>query len=146
LVIVAGGTAFGLAFNLVTPRPIPYLRPAPPPLAAFDQVGLPEARELWEKGEAVFLDARSPGDYAAGHVAGALNLSVEMFEAAFPLLRSRMAEDVAIVIYCDGVHCDQSHRLLLKLRALGYVQARVLVNGWTEWRRANLPARTGSEP
>lgn len=36
LVIVAGGTAFGLAFNLVTPRPIPYLRPAPPPLAAFD--------------------------------------------------------------------------------------------------------------
>jgi rhodanese-related sulfurtransferase len=146
LLIVVGGAGLGLAFNLVSPRPIPYLRPAPLPLPASDQVALMEAQELWEKGEAVFLDARSPGDYAAGHIAGALSLPVEMFEAAFPPLRGRMTQDLPVVIYCDGAHCDQSHRLLLKLRALGYSHVRVLVNGWTQWRRANLPARAGGEP
>ena len=37
-------------------------------------VALEEARKLFERDEAVFLDARSPDQYAEGHIRGAFNI------------------------------------------------------------------------
>lgn len=140
------GAAIGLAVNAFSPRRIPYLRPPKVKLAAADQITLERAKALWQTGDAIFLDARLPAAYAAGHIAGALHLSVETFDTAFPSVRSRLAADMALVLYCDGEQCDDSNRLLLKLRALGYSNAHVLVNGWTVWQRAKLPATRGVEP
>jgi rhodanese-related sulfurtransferase len=146
LLIVVAGALLGLTANGISPRRIPYITPPLAPPQAQDTVPLKEAQELWTGGSALFLDARSPSDYAAGHIAGALSLPVEEFEDHFAQVSTMFTTDSTIVAYCDGVECDLSHRLMDKLRGLGYHNVRLLVNGWTTWHTAGLPAHTGDQP
>ena len=44
---------------------------------------------------------------------------------------------------CDGETCELSHDLALFLRDAGFVNTRVLVNGWTLWQQAGLPMEAG---
>ena len=146
LVIVFGGAVLGLAANALSPRRIPFITPPKAPPQIQDTVTLEEAKKLWSGGSAFFLDARSPADYAAGHIAGALNLPVEEFDEYYPSIARVLAPDSVIVVYCDGLDCDLSHHLMVKLRELGCRHVRLIVNGWTVWHTAGLLAHTGEQP
>jgi rhodanese-related sulfurtransferase len=52
--------------------------------------------------------------------------------------------EMPIVTYCDGVKCELSHNLALFLRDAGFLNTRVLVNGWTLWQQAGLPTESGA--
>jgi 3-mercaptopyruvate sulfurtransferase SseA len=56
----------------------------------------------------------------------------------------RLEAAETLITYCDGESCDLSHELALFLRELGFQDVRVLVNGWTVWREAGLPAEGGN--
>ncbi len=146
LLIVLGGGALGLVANAISPRGIPYITPPQPRLQAQDTVPLPEAQELWSSGATFFLDARAAADYAAGHIANAFSLPAEEFDQHYPRVAGMLTPDSSIVVYCDGEQCDLSHGLMMKLRELGYRHVRVLVNGWTVWQTAGLPAHKGEQP
>jgi rhodanese-related sulfurtransferase len=146
LTILLGGMAIGLAVNAVSPRRIPWITPPLPRLATQDTIPLEEAKALWKTGAAMFLDARSPADYAAGHIPNALNLPDEQFEDHYPEVAGMLTPDMRIVVYCDGVECELSHHLADRLRSRNYKDVRILVNGWTTWRTAGLPAQTGDAP
>jgi len=146
LVIVFAGAVLGLAANGLSPRRIPYITPPKAPPQIQDTVTLEEAKALWSGGTAFFLDARSPADYAAGHIAGALNLPVEEFDEHYPTIGRMLTPDSVIVVYCDGLDCDLSHHLMAKLRELGYHQVRLLVNGWTVWHAAGFLTHAGEQP
>ena len=146
LLIVLGGSALGLVANAISPRGIPYITPPQPKLETQDTIPLPEARELWNSGAVFFLDARSPSDYAAGHIVNAFNLPVEEFDNHYAGVAAMLTPDSVLVVYCDGLQCDLSHKLMTKLRELGYRHVRVLVNGWTVWQTAGLPTHKGDQP
>ncbi len=146
LVIVFGGAVLGLAANALSPRRIPYITPPKVAPQAQDAMTLEEAKKLWSGGSAFFLDARSPADYAAGHIAGALNLPVEEFDEHYPSIARMLTPDSVIVVYCDGLDCDLSHHLMVNLRELGYRHVRLIVNGWTTWHTAGLLTHTGEQP
>ena len=146
LVIILAGAALGLVANAISPRRIPFLTPPPTAILAQDTVTLPEAEELWKAGTAFFLDAREPADYGAGHIAGAVSLPVEEFDDHYPQVATMLTPDTAIVAYCDGKDCDLSHRLMDRLRELGYHNVRLLVNGWTTWHTAGLLTHAGAQP
>ncbi|PSK88916.1 ArsR family transcriptional regulator [Murinocardiopsis flavida] len=77
------------------------------------------------------VDVRSPEEYAAGHVPGAV--SVPMAE-----LRAGTADlpwDVRIVAYCQGPYCVVSPQAVRILRARGH-DARPLDGGFTRWTRS----------
>jgi rhodanese-related sulfurtransferase len=146
LVIVMAGAALGVAANALSPRRIPFLTPPKAAPAAKDTVPLDEAKALWGSGTALFLDARATSDYQAGHIAGALSLPIEEFDDHYPQVQPLLTPDSAIVAYCDGMDCDLSHRLMDRLRELGYHNVRLLVNGWTTWHTAGLLTHAGSQP
>ena len=145
-IIVVAGTALGLAANALSPRRIPFLTPPKAPLDAADVVTLQDAQELWNSGKAFFLDARAPADYQAGHIAGAISLPIEEFDNYYPQVEPMLTPDTTIVAYCDGNDCDLSHRLMDRLRELGYHNVRLLVNGWTTWHTHGLLTHDGVQP
>jgi len=111
-----------------------------------DFIPVDEAGQFWLASSGFFLDARAPADYAAGHITGAYNLPVEAFDARYPKVANMLTLETRLVVYCDGLKCDLSHDLTIRLRQLGYKNVRILQNGWTEWRAAGFSTSTGNQP
>lgn len=153
LAVVIASSTLGVVVNALRqdtdkdgqPRQLPWVAAPKAPLPAEDQISLEEAKTLWKTGAAFFLDARAPRDYAAGHIAGAFNVPIEAFDEHYPQIATMVTQDTPLVTYCDGLECDLSHRLALRFRKLGYKDVHVLVNGWTVWKRADMPTKTGDK-
>ncbi|MHC1767765.1 MAG: rhodanese-like domain-containing protein [Verrucomicrobiia bacterium] len=145
LLIVLLGAGLGLLNNALSPKGVPLITPPKKAPNPDEFIALEKARELWESG-GFFLDARSPEDFEAGHVANALNLPVEAFDEHFVRLAPMLPPDAPVIIYCDGEDCELSHRLAARLKENGFTDVHMLFNGWTVWRKAGLPTETGATP
>jgi len=102
-------------------------------------ISIGDAARLFREKAAVFMDARSAADYSKGHIQGALNLPWQEVDQLFLTVMAELPPDTPIVTYCDGETCSLSHDLAIFLRDMGYVNVKVLVNGWTVWKEADLP-------
>lgn len=79
----------------------------------------------------VLVDARSPEDYAAGHLPGAVNLPVRRITADSTL---DLPRDVVYVTYCWGPGCNGSTKAAARLAALGF-QVKEMIGGVEWWLR-----------
>lgn len=145
LLIVLLGAGLGLLNNALSPKGVPLITPPKKAPNPDEFIALEKARELWDSG-GFFLDARSPEDFEAGHIANALNLPVEAFDEHFVKLAPMLPPDAPVIIYCDGEDCELSHRLAARLKESGFTDVHMLFNGWTVWRKAGFPAETGATP
>lgn len=106
-------------------------------------LNLPQAYELFQGGQALFIDARNPNEYEELHVAGAINLPPEKFkERDNPALNS-IAKDRRLVVYCGEVNCDLALKVSEKLQAAGFTQVAAFLGGFRAWDEAGYPAATG---
>lgn len=152
LLLVLAGAA-GLAFNHFRATPLPLVSDWSPSArlkaATGEDMTIPieQAAEFYDMREAVFVDARSADEYAAGHIAGAINLPFEEVHGHIGTFFERVPERETIVItYCDGETCSLSEDLAVLLKDAGYANVRVLVNGWTVWSGRGFPTATGESP
>lgn len=86
------------------------------------------------EGGVTVLDVRPAEEYAAGHVAGAINIPLRDLEDHLHVFD----HSHEIVAYCRGAYCVLAFEAVAKLRALGFT-ARRLEGGFPEWQRAALP-------
>jgi rhodanese-related sulfurtransferase len=104
-----------------------------------EEVGREELLQRAEAGEVVVLDVRPAGEFAAGHIPGAMSIPIDQLPA-------RMAElpaDVDVVAYCRGAYCVFAHDAVRLLTAHGRRAAR-LTEGMLEWRLARHPVALGA--
>jgi len=104
-------------------------------------VGLDEAIRLQETKSAVFLDARSSSEYAAGHIPEARNLPYYELEATQSKALTGLTDQSPIVIYCEGVGCELSFFLGRELVSAGFKNVRIFYGGYPEWSGAGLPVQ-----
>jgi phage shock protein E len=64
----------------------------------------------------VVIDVRTPAEFAAGHVAGALN--VDVTSRSFPDDLAELDKDVAYLVYCQTG--NRSETAVAKMRELGF--------------------------
>ena len=107
-------------------------------------ISLNEAEKLFFTNAAVFIDARSEEDYARGHIRNARSLPWQEVDLRFMVVTEALDLEMPIVTYCDGETCELSHQLALFLRDAGFLNTRVLVNGWALWQKAGLPVESGA--
>jgi rhodanese-related sulfurtransferase len=107
-------------------------------------ISLDEAEKLFFTYAAVFIDARSEEEYERGHIQGALSLPWHDVDLNFIAVTQDLDLEAQIVTYCDGETCELSHNLALFLRDAGFLNSRVLVNGWALWQKAGLPVESGA--
>ena len=106
-------------------------------------ISLFEAQKLFANDEAVFIDARPMEDYLQGHIRGARSLPRQELDLKFIDVTKDLDLETPVITYCDGETCELSHDLALFLRDAGFVNTRVLVNGWSLWRLAGMPVESG---
>jgi len=141
--LVAGG--LGLLINAVSPWGIPLLGPVPAgDNGGIAHIELGEAWALCNEGKAVFVDARSPREYRAGHIPGALLLPVDEFEETIASWKNLIPPETPLIAYCAGEGCDSSREVAALLVEHGYTQVKVFFGGWEHWTGAGYPVEKGS--
>jgi rhodanese-related sulfurtransferase len=90
-------------------------------------------------GKVVILDARPAGEYAAGHIAGAISVPIDELHDRL----RRLPKNKEYVAYCRGPYCVYADRAIELLRANGR-RARRLAEGFPEWKAAGLPIEIGA--
>ena len=98
-----------------------------------------EARQLFDSGEYVFVDARSSEDYEAGHIPGAVSLPVGQSEDRVAAFLERYPPEASIITYCSGRTCQDSHHLAEFLLEFGYDNVTVFIDGFPGWETEGHP-------
>ena len=87
-----------------------------------------------EAGDVVVIDVRPAGEYAAGHIPGAMSIPL----GELPARLDALSPGSEIVAYCRGACCVLAPDAARLLRAHGR-RARHLADGMLEWRLDGLP-------
>jgi rhodanese-related sulfurtransferase len=103
------------------------------------EVSTERLRVVMEAGTPFIIDARGEGEFAEGHIPGALNIPYEKFIEYSGEL-NQVPEDVTVIVYCRSITCDLSDNLARELRLMGYERVLVYRGGWDEWTEAGFPS------
>ena len=97
------------------------------------------AKQIYDSGKAVFVDARSREDFKNGHIKGAESLPLGQFADLIGAFKKKYPVDTFIVAYCSGRTCNDSHRLEQLLFDHGYVNVSILIDGYQGWKGEGYP-------
>ncbi len=86
----------------------------------------------------VVLDVRTGGEYAAGHIANAINIDVEGM--TFDGDIKNLDKDAKYAVYCQSGR--RSVNAIKKLQDAGFTNLFNLKNGILDWQGAGLPVVT----
>jgi rhodanese-related sulfurtransferase len=135
----------------------PAAAPSKPPAAAprADAPTVPDTKEpleaqygtikkLWDAGVAVFVDARSPEEYAVGHIPGAVSLPFDdVFKDPEKAKHLDTHGRAIVVTYCGGGDCDLSRNLAFSLIDAGQKKVLVFMGGLPGWKEGGNAVATG---
>jgi len=89
----------------------------------------------------VLIEALPESHYLKEHLPGALNMPHDRARELAP--RFLPDKDAEIVTYCASATCPNSHIAAETLRAMGYANVSVYVEGKQDWLAAGLPVEKG---
>ena len=156
VVILLAGSGAGLGYNALSASGIPLRTPRN--LTASENVNwslylegirasLSDAKAAFDSGSVIFLDARIPRAYAAGHIPGALNLTPYDLNRDGRKKLEGVRRDAPIITYCAGARCQASVKLAhLLTQSLGFTRVRAFFDGWGAWVGSGYPVATGVDP
>jgi rhodanese-related sulfurtransferase len=138
--LIVAAVCLGVAYTFVTHQGFFFKTQAVQSAAVsnLEMITLAAAKDLFTSSNTVFIDARHEFDYQAGHIRGAVNLPLKMFDAQSARLNN-ILKDKLLIIYCDGAECNSSIELAVKLTESGFTNVKVFFGGWQEWSSAKLP-------
>jgi rhodanese-related sulfurtransferase len=150
-IILAMAVSLGLCINHFRDNRLPLIADRSietsltTPSGARLDISLIEAKKLFLRQAAVFIDARPKEDFEKGHIKGAKSLPWRDVDQRFMAVTGNLSLDTTIITYCDGEACELSRHLSNFLIDAGFSHVRILLNGWTKWRNAHLPSETNDD-
>lgn len=151
LLIVLLGGGMAVLMNRARQDPLPWVID----FAALDRrdalrkglemVDANGARIMLGRPGVVFIDARTPGEFAMGHIAGAKSLPQETMYGDLPAAAQGLGltSDERLMVYCGGLLCDKSKELAEALRTAGYPYVTVVTDGFDGWQAIGGPTEGG---
>ncbi len=109
--------------------------------AVIDGVSVPSALGLLDDPEVVFVDIREGGEWAQGHITGAVHAPRGHLEflvdPEFPRHNSALVQDKMLLLYCaTGARSTLAAKTL---HDMGFARACSLVGGIVAWKEAAGP-------
>lgn len=99
------------------------------------EVSVSEVKDLFDKGDYVFLDCRTSKEFKMGHVPGAINIPRGLLE--FKIGKKIPDKNTNIIMYCKkgGRGCMATCTLC----KMGYKNVKNMDGGWLAWEKAGHP-------
>ncbi len=94
-----------------------------------------QVRQLVSQRQAILLDARTPAEYEAGHLPGAMLLPFDLLYDYEQQL-NELPRDKWLICYCDGPPCDLGELLAKELKLRSFHQVAVYQDGLNDWKKA----------
>jgi rhodanese-related sulfurtransferase len=151
--IVAVAAVLGLTVNAVRPNGLPLIRKPLSHTRAFANptthkpealfTTLKDAKDLYDRHAALFIDARTAEDYQAEHISDAVSLYFEDFDKLYGSVMQGIPKDRQIVTYCSDPECQEATKLADALTARGYTKVMILLEGLPGWKNAGYPTAPG---
>jgi rhodanese-related sulfurtransferase len=121
--------ALGVASNAQDPKPKTAPSAAP---SAYQNVGVDEFEKLAADQKNVVLDVRTPKEFAAGHIKGAVNIDFNAPD--FEKKVAALAKDKTYLIHCAGG--VRSSKACAKMGDLHFQHLINLEPGFKAWEKA----------
>ncbi|MCT2559276.1 rhodanese-like domain-containing protein [Tsuneonella sp. YG55] len=135
--LVAGAAALALATSACSARPATdAAAEAAAPTATISTIDVAALTDLVARDKVVLVDVRTPGEFAEGHIAGAVNLPLQGFDpGSVPHEAGKQT-----ILYCRSGR--RSEAGAEKMVAAGEA-ATHLGGGITAWQEAGEPVTSG---
>lgn len=113
-------------------------QPGPPgEVAGVREVTVEEAQALAVRERVLWIDARAPAAYQAGHVPGAVNITEAAWEALLPNFIDAWNPGQPVIVYCDSTACGAAQSLARRLvREFEATNIHYLQGGWEAWQQS----------
>jgi len=152
VVLVGVAVILALVVNTFSPRGIALVGQwdtskgviSADPLDSADQKlkeidSVTHAKAIFDKGDVIFVDARSQDDYEKAHIPGAISLPLGQFDDRIGSFLDRYPPDQPIITYCSGRTCEDSHNLAQHFAELGFTNVRIFIDGFPGWAAKGYP-------
>ncbi len=105
-------------------------------------VSLAQALALQEGGQALFVDARKPEEFAELHIQGAVNLPPDSWQQVQETPLAAIPKNHPLLVYCGQTTCDDALKTAEKLQAAGFKEVMAFLGGFKAWDEAGYPVDT----
>lgn len=112
-------------------------------LIAVIYISMESSKELFDSGEAQFVDARRHENYTTGHIPYAVNLPSTSFASGWPDDIGKLVKELKVVVYCDGLSCDASQSVAKHLVRYGFKRVLIIEAGFPGWEKEGYPIDKG---
>ncbi len=99
---------------------------------------------LSAENDVIVLDVRTPQEFSAGHIKGAVNINI--LEDSFKEKMAKLGKDRAYLVHCAaGAPTGRSRRSVTLMEEVGFKKIYHLDGGFISWQQAGNPVSTGEE-
>jgi rhodanese-related sulfurtransferase len=110
------------------------------------EISTTQAKDLYDRGGLLILDARELEEYSGGHIKGAQAAPSDEMVGNIDWLDRTSSDPRPILVYCDGGDCELSLNLGFELSQSGHRKVLVYKDGFDAWTEAGHPVSTGEAP
>lgn len=118
---------FATIFNLSNPNRISVL-PTLYDQGEIPKIGMDEAKEKFDQGDTIFVDARPASFYNKDHIKGAINLPLPSFEINY-MYMSDEDKDKDIIVYGRSIGAQYDEAVARQLELFGHENLKILKGG-----------------
>ena len=98
-----------------------------------------EAQAAWTAKDRLFVDARTPEEFAMEHVPGAVNIPAEALLTGLDAAVSAvpgLEKNRPLAVYCSDLVCPKSKEVAEGLKDMGFTALAVMPEGLEGWKAA----------
>ncbi len=110
----------------------------------FRVITLPQMKRIVEEKHGLIADARTPDEYAEGHIRGSVNLYAMEPENYVEKIAD-LPRDTLVTVYCSNPHCNFARSVAELLGTFGFTNILLYDEGYDGWTGAGLPVVPGGE-
>ena len=97
------------------------------------------AKKIYDGNKTLFVDARHVDSYNKGFIKGAVSLPIYDYYELIDSFIVKHPFNQKIITYCSGRECDESHKLASYLKAEGFTDVKVFIDGLPAWEQNQFP-------